>query len=109
MNKERLAEADRIVEGLSPGKRESVREIVVDAIHRGFLPESGRRYLLAVTGSELLADVLAEGVSEKISGRGPAGIAEGDSAHSHERRRPSPGSAVDAAADGDEMRNSGPG
>ena len=55
-----LAEADRIVSSLSPGKRETVREIVVDATQRGGLNASARRYLETVSGSAFLADVLVE-------------------------------------------------
>ncbi|MFB2600335.1 hypothetical protein ACEXQE_21290 [Herbiconiux sp. P17] len=64
MNHELLAEADRIVASLSPGKRETVREIVVNALHRGFLDESARRFLLAATQSTFLADVLTEALAE---------------------------------------------
>ena len=64
MNHELLAEADRIVASLSPGRRESVREIVINAQHRGHLDESARRFLLAATGSAFLADVLSEALAE---------------------------------------------
>jgi len=64
MNAELVAEADRRVAALSPARRESVREIVVDAVHRGYLPENARRFLDTVTGSPLVAEVLEAGVRE---------------------------------------------
>ena len=64
MNHELLAEADRIVAGLSPGRREAVREVVINAQHRGFLDEGARRFLVAATQSTFLADVLAEALAE---------------------------------------------
>ncbi len=63
-----LTEADRIVAALSPGKRESVREIVLDAIRRGLVTTSGRGFLDAATGSGLLADILAQAVAEEQNG-----------------------------------------
>jgi len=74
MNAELLAEADRIVAALPPGRRESVREIVVDATRRGYLPDSGRSFLDRVTGSGLLSDVLAAGIAELREGNGADGI-----------------------------------
>jgi hypothetical protein len=59
-----LIEADRVVAALSPGKRESVREIVVDATRRGSVTGSARRFLDSVTGSPLVAEVLAQAVAE---------------------------------------------
>lgn len=60
MDARRLAEADRIVSTLSLGKREAVREIIVEATHRGALSVSARRYLDTATGSAFVAEVLAE-------------------------------------------------
>jgi hypothetical protein len=65
MDAELLAEADRMVAALSPGKRESVREIVVDALHRGYLMDSSRHFLDTVTGAGLVATVLAAGIAER--------------------------------------------
>ncbi|MFB2555309.1 hypothetical protein [Herbiconiux liangxiaofengii] len=64
MKKELLAEADRILASLSPGRREAVREIVVNAVHRGFLDERARGYLVAATRGPLLADVLTAALAE---------------------------------------------
>lgn len=65
-----LAEADRVVAGLSAGKRETVREIVIDATRRGFVSASARRFLDTASGTSLLADVLAAALSEQNIGQG---------------------------------------
>ncbi|GAA3555533.1 hypothetical protein GCM10022197_08370 [Microlunatus spumicola] len=62
-----VAEADRVVASLSPGRRESVREIVHDAARRGALSPSGRRFLDAATGSTLVADLLEAAVAESAA------------------------------------------
>jgi hypothetical protein len=62
---ELLAEADRLLATLSPGRREAVREIVVDAVHRGALPMAGRAFLARATGSTFLGDVLGEAIAER--------------------------------------------
>ncbi|MCS5720192.1 hypothetical protein N1027_18830 [Herbiconiux sp. CPCC 205763] len=67
MNHEVLAEADRIVATLSPGRREATREIVVNALHRGYLDDNARRFLIAATKSTFLADVLTEALSESLA------------------------------------------
>ena len=72
-----LAEADRIVSALSPGRRESVREIVIDAMHRGHLPTGSRAFLDSATGSALVGDVLAAALSE--AGDGEPKPVDGDS------------------------------
>ena len=64
MDQRLLAEADRVVATLPPGKRESVREIVVDATRRGTVSESARRFLDSTTGSRLVAEVLARAIAE---------------------------------------------
>ena len=64
MDQQLLTEADRVVATLPPGKRESVREIVVDATRRGSVSESARRFLDSATGSPLVAEVLARAVAE---------------------------------------------
>jgi hypothetical protein len=53
-----IVEADRIVARLSPGKRESVREIVIDAVRRGRLTPGGRLFIERVTETSLVADLL---------------------------------------------------
>ena len=69
MKSELLAEADRILAALSPGRREAVREIVVNAVHRGFLDERARGYLVAATQGPLLADVLTAALAEAAAER----------------------------------------
>jgi len=59
-----LAEADRIVGQLSPGKRESVREVVVNASDRGILSEGARQFIDRVTRSSLVSEVLAAAIEE---------------------------------------------
>jgi hypothetical protein len=66
MDRKLLADADRIVAQLSPGKRESVREIAIEASSRGVLSDRARLFLTSVTGSSLVADVLAAAVSETV-------------------------------------------
>jgi len=63
MDPRMLAEADRVVASLSPGKRESVREIVVNTTSHGTLSEDARRFLDQVTGSPLVSGVLAAAVA----------------------------------------------
>jgi len=67
MRSELLAEADRIVRGLPAGRRESVREIVIDAMRRGALPPTSRAFLDRATGSPFLSDVLSRAVEEHAS------------------------------------------
>lgn len=64
MDRSLLAEADRVVARLSPGRRESVREIVVNATTRGELNESARRFLDRATGSAFVSNVLAAAIAE---------------------------------------------
>ncbi|GAA3209579.1 hypothetical protein GCM10017690_19190 [Microbacterium terregens] len=59
-----LAEVDRMIDLLSPAKRETVREIVVDAVHRGHLPPGNLRVLDSVTGSPLAGDTLSQALAE---------------------------------------------
>ena len=78
MKQERLAEADRIVTALAAGKREAIREIVVDATKRGHLTESARRFIDANTGSSVVADVLEEALAEPKAGDAqPPSVAAG--------------------------------
>jgi hypothetical protein len=79
MRAELLAEADRVVAALPPGRREAVREIVVDALGRGELPASGRAFIARATGSTFLADVLHEAIAEQARGGAPA-IQQADAA-----------------------------
>lgn len=58
-----LAQIDRGIAALSPAKREAVREIVVDAVHRGHLPPRNRETLNTITGSTLAGDVLVAHMS----------------------------------------------
>ena len=74
MRSELLIQADQIVAALSPGKRESVREIMVDAVKRGTLVESSRRFLELATGSSFVADVLAAGIAEQQGGTAPSAL-----------------------------------
>jgi len=53
-----LAEADRIIAGLSAGKRESIREVVINAMNLGALSDSAHRYLDRTTGSPAVGDLL---------------------------------------------------
>lgn len=53
-----IAQIDQGIAALSPAKREAVREIVVDAVHRGHLPSRNRETLNKITGSTLAGDVL---------------------------------------------------
>jgi len=57
-----LAEAGRIVGELSPGKRETVREITIDASNRGSLTESSRQLLHRMTGSSIVAEVISAAI-----------------------------------------------
>ncbi|WP_382306962.1 hypothetical protein [Herbiconiux sp. UC225_62] len=70
MNHDLLAEADRIVAGLSAGKREAVREIVVNAVHHGSLDDGARRFLVAATQNTFLADVLTEALAHDDTPKG---------------------------------------
>jgi copper oxidase (laccase) domain-containing protein len=65
MQTERLEQADRELAALHAGRREAVREIVVDAVHRGELAPSSRAFIVRVTGSTFLADVLTEAIAER--------------------------------------------
>ena len=60
-----LEQADRSLAALPPGRREAIREIVVDAVHRGGLPPAGRAFITRVTGSTFLADVLSDAIAER--------------------------------------------
>ena len=62
-----VAEADRVVARLSPGKRESVREIVINAANRGVLDDSARAFLDRVTGSSLVSEILVAVMAETES------------------------------------------
>ena len=73
MRAETLMQADRLLAALPAGRREAVREIVVDAVHRGGLPASGRAFIVRATGSTFLADVLGEAIAER-AGEGPAAV-----------------------------------
>ncbi len=53
-----------MVAALPPGKRESVREIVLDAARRAYLTTSGRLFLDAATGAPRLAEILAQAIAE---------------------------------------------
>ena len=69
MDKERLARADEIVASLSAGKREMVREIVINAIQRGQVDRSAQQYLTRATGGSELAETLADALqSERAAG-----------------------------------------
>lgn len=59
MDKSLLRQADEIVARLSPGKREAVREIVINSVHRGLVDERARHYLTVASGGTELADILA--------------------------------------------------
>jgi len=59
-----LREADRIIGGLSPGKRESVRELVVEARRAGRLSRNARAFLDRATGSAFVADLLEAMLAE---------------------------------------------
>lgn len=63
MDKERLARADEIVASLSAGKREMVREIVINAIQRRHVDVSAQRYLTAATGGPELVETLADALN----------------------------------------------
>ena len=65
---ELLRRADRIVADLSPGRRESVREILINARNLGHLPADARSYLDGVTGSSFVGDVLAAALAERERG-----------------------------------------
>jgi len=62
-----LAEANRVIGQLSPGKRESVREVVVNAANRGALDDRARRFLDRVTGSSLVSELLVAVIAETES------------------------------------------
>lgn len=78
-----LVAADLIVARLAPGKRESVREILVNAKRRGFLSGSGRQYLDRVTGSSFVGDLLVAILAEAyetpdtLEAADPPGLAGG--------------------------------
>ena len=59
MDQRLLVKADRVIASLPPGKRESIREILVDARNHGVLSDHARLFLNRVTGSGFVADVLA--------------------------------------------------
>ncbi|ROP66859.1 hypothetical protein [Curtobacterium sp. PhB115] len=66
MQTELLEQADRVLAALPPGRREAVREIVVDAVHRGALTATGRAFIARVSGSTFLADVLSAALAEHV-------------------------------------------
>lgn len=68
MRIELLQQADHVLSALPPGRREAVREVVVDAVHRGGLSPSNRAFLTRATGSTFLADVLSEAIDERAEG-----------------------------------------
>ncbi|MFK3669385.1 hypothetical protein ACI2IX_04350 [Leifsonia aquatica] len=86
MDSELLAQADAIVASLSPGKREMVREIVVNSIQRGHLDESARRYLTAASGGPELSEILAAA----LQGLPADGITGRQTGHSISNRPSSP-------------------
>lgn len=59
-----LAQADQIIKALSPCRRESIREVVVDGIRRGYVSSASRAYLDRVTGSAAVGEVLVRAVAE---------------------------------------------
>ncbi|MFG6402589.1 hypothetical protein [Microbacterium sp. P04] len=59
---------DRLIGQLPAGRQEAVREIVVDATRRGFLPASNRRVLDSATGSPVVGDVLVAALAELARG-----------------------------------------
>jgi hypothetical protein len=65
MDAELLRSADRVVAGLSPSQRESVREIVIDAVRHGRVHQGARAYLDSVTGSALVAQVLESALGQE--------------------------------------------
>lgn len=65
MQTELLQQADRVLAALPAGRREAVREIVVDAVHRGELTVTGRAFIARVSGSTFLADVLSDAITEQ--------------------------------------------
>ncbi len=69
MQTELLQQADRVLAALPAGRREAVREIVVDAVHRGALTATGRAFIARVSGSTFLADVLTEALAEHVEQR----------------------------------------
>jgi hypothetical protein len=64
MRRELLIEADTIVTSLSPGRREAVRELVIDATRRGVLDDRARTFLDRASGGTLLGEVLAQALAE---------------------------------------------
>ncbi|MCS5732781.1 hypothetical protein [Herbiconiux daphne] len=48
---------------LSPGRREAVREVVLDARRRGCVDDRARAYLRRVTGADVIADLVAEALA----------------------------------------------
>lgn len=68
MDKKLLEEADAIVAALAPGRREMVREIVIDSLRRGRVEESARRYLTAASGGPQLAAILTAALREQSVG-----------------------------------------
>ncbi|MFJ3386010.1 MULTISPECIES: hypothetical protein [unclassified Curtobacterium] len=68
MQTELREQADRVLAGLPAGRREAVREIVVDAVHRGALTPTSRAFIARVSGSTFLADVLGAALAEHAEG-----------------------------------------
>jgi hypothetical protein len=79
VRRELLVEADRLVAALPAGRRESIREIVIDAMGRGMLTDSSRAFLHRATGSTFLGDVLAAALEERAAGAGDPAVAAPDS------------------------------
>jgi len=67
MNREVLVSVDEMIASLSPGKQEAIREIVLDAVRRGRLPETNRRLLESATGSSHVGDVLSTALEERAA------------------------------------------
>ncbi|MDO9394994.1 MAG: hypothetical protein Q7T71_00465 [Herbiconiux sp.] len=63
MDEGQAAAVARIMAALPPGRREAVREIVLDARHRGVLDGRARAYLRGATGSDVIADLIVEALA----------------------------------------------
>ena len=90
MDNELLELADAIVASLSPGKREMVREIVINSVARGDVDESARRYLTAASGGPELADILTAALRESPDGGPIASPAPPPQVESSDRYRRDP-------------------
>lgn len=75
-----LAFADEIVASLAPGKREMVREIVINSVRRGLVDDSARRYLTAASGGPELAEILMTAIrTSRVKGSIGDGVPEANS------------------------------